>query len=314
MPQNQLFNSPKPIIVILGPTASGKTRLAVALATKFHGEIISVDSRQVFRHMDIGTGKDLEEYDGIPHHLIDIKSPGEEYSLFNFAEDFISAFEDIVDRGRIPIVAGGTGLYLDALLSRYEMAKAEANSVRRAELESMSQEELTERLLSLTDAQHNETDLLDKSRTIRAIEVALAQSNGNDLLQWPDYTPLTLGLQFPRAITRERIAKRLKARLEDGMIEEVESLLRMGLSHEQLEHYGLEYRFISQYLRGDLSFNDMHQKLRSAICQFAKQQEKWFRNIETKKGHEIHWLDTNGDTNTQAEALVSNFLQRSAQA
>jgi tRNA dimethylallyltransferase len=312
MPQNQPFHSTKPLIVILGPTANGKTRLAVAMAEKFNGEIISVDSRQVFRHMDIGTGKDLAEYGSVPHHLIDINEPGEEYNLFSFAEDFVSAFSDISDRDRLPIAAGGTGLYLDALIARYDLAKAEINPAQRAKLEALTHAELKATLIDITKSQHNQTDLEEKARTIRAIEVALAQRDQKQRIQWPEYSTLVIGLQFPRETTRERIAKRLKHRLENGMIEEVQHLLKMGISHQQLEHYGLEYRYISKYLRGEFSLNDMHQKLRSAICQFAKQQEKWFRNIEAKRNQKIHWLDVDASPEMQAENLIVEFLREQA--
>ncbi len=301
------ISSKHPLIVILGPTASGKTRLGVEMARHFGGEIISADSRQVFCGMDIGTGKDLEEYGEIPHHLIDIAKPGEEYNLYRFAEDFSGAFKEITQKHKVPFLVGGTGMYLDAVLRRYELAKAPVDEAARSSLEARNHNDLIQELKQLNPSQHNETDTSDKQRTIRAIEIACAERNGSDFIRWPEFKPLTIGLQFQREITRQRISQRLKSRLDEGMIDEVRTLLAQGVSHSALEHYGLEYRYLSLFLRGELNYNDMFQKLQSAIHQFAKQQEKWFRNIE-KKGVDIFWLDTNENIEAQCIDQIESFL------
>ena len=297
----------EPLIVILGPTASGKTRLGVEMARRFNGEIISADSRQVFRGMDIGTGKDLQEYEEVPHHLIDIAEPGEEYNLFRFAQDFNFAYESILDKSSLPMLVGGTGMYLDAVLQRYSLTRAPRDTALRTELENKDHKELIDQLSKLNRNQHNQTDIADKQRTIRAIEIALAEQSGAETLRWPDFVPLTIGLQYPREVTRERISQRLKKRLDEGMIEEAKMLLEQGVSHSSLEHYGLEYRYLSLFLRGQLSYNDMFQKLQSAIHQFAKQQEKWFRNIE-KKGVNIHWLDIQDEITSQCANCIATYL------
>lgn len=296
-----------PLIVILGPTASGKTRLGVEMATRFNGEIISADSRQVFTGMDIGTGKDLQEYGDTPYHLIDIASPGDEYNLFRFAQDFNTAYQAVLDNGSLPFLVGGTGMYLDAALRRYSLTRAPINVVLRAELEGKKHSELIDQLTTLSPNQHNQTDIADKQRTIRAIEIALADQSASETVCWPDFQPLVCGLQYPRETTRQRISQRLASRLDEGMIDEVKKLLEQGVSHSSLEHYGLEYRYLSLFLRGELNYNDMFQKLQSAIHQFAKQQEKWFRNIE-KKGVNIHWLNTQGDATNECAKLISTYL------
>jgi tRNA dimethylallyltransferase len=298
-----------PLIVVLGPTASGKTSLGVKLSKALNGEIISADSRQVYQGMDIGTGKDLDEYGSVPYHLIDIVKPGQDYNVFSFARDFAKAFLDINSRGKVPFLVGGTGMYLDAVIRRYQMVEAPENKKLRTQLEEKSHSTLVEDLLRLKPEQHNETDIHDKARTIRALEIALAEQNPANTIAWPDYQTIILGLQFPREQTRARITERLKSRLSNGMIEEVETLKKSGVSDELLNFYGLEYRFVSQYLRGELSHNDMYQKLNSAIHQFAKQQEKWFRNIEKKGGH-IHWLDTAGDYVQEALETTKTCLQQ----
>lgn len=298
----------EPLIVILGPTASGKTRLGVEMARRFNGEIISADSRQVFRGMDIGTGKDLHEYGDTSHHLIDIASPGEEYNLFRFAQDFNEAYANVLKHESLPFLVGGTGMYLDAVLRRYSLTRAPIDEDLRAELESKEHHELIDQLTTLNPNQHNQTDTASRQRTIRAIEIALAEQNGSETVCWPEFQPFVFGLQYPREITRKRISLRLKSRLEEGMIDEVKNLLQQGISHSSLEHYGLEYRYLSLFLRGELNYNDMYQKLQSAIHQFAKQQEKWFRNIE-KKGVNIQWLDTQGDIDTECANQISTYLK-----
>ncbi|MDY0290869.1 MAG: tRNA (adenosine(37)-N6)-dimethylallyltransferase MiaA [Desulfuromonadaceae bacterium] len=281
---------PYNLVVLLGPTASGKTRLAVDAATKLGGEIISADSRQVYRGMDIGTGKDLEEYGTIPYHLIDIVEPGYEFNVFEFQQRFYAAFEEIQARTRMPLLCGGTGLYLEAVLSGYLMVEAPLNPVLRARLEPLTHSELQEELLRLKPEQHNSTDLEERERLIRAIEIARAQKHAPPTPALPELRPLVFGLQWARPRLRQRIGERLHQRLQQGMVEEVERLQQQGTSWETLEFYGLEYRFIAQYLQGVLSYSDMVQQLERAIGKFAKRQETWFRRME-KRGTTIHWLD-----------------------
>lgn len=293
-----------PLIVLLGPTASGKTRLGVALAQHLNGEIISADSRQVFKGMNIGTGKDLEEYGTTPYHLIDICTPGEEFSLFQFATHYCAAFQDIHQRNRHPILVGGTGLYLDAVIQGYTLAEAPLNPELRARLRGKSQQELVKHLEALNPDTHNTTDRLDPERTLRAIEIALAQASRNcKTLRLPNVDKIILGIQWPRELLKARITCRLKDRLANGMIEEVERLRQQGVSWKALDSYGLEYRFIAQYLQGELTYNDLYQKLNAAIHYFAKQQEKWFRRME-RKGIGIHWLNGEEDLLPQALALL----------
>lgn len=281
------------LLVILGPTASGKTRLAVAAARELNGEIISADSRQVFRRMDIGTGKDLAEYGDVPYHLIDICAPGEEFSLFAFQQHFTQAFTAITARGRLPLLVGGTGLYLDAVLRGYRLTAVAENPVLRAELATFSLEALQARLLALKPQLHNSTDLLERERLVRAIEIAAAPPPADEppalLLK-----PFVCGIRIEREELRRRITARLKERLQSGMVEEVAALLAAGVPPERLDAYGLEYRFVSRFLGGSLNRNDMFQKLNAAIHDFAKKQENWFRRME-KQGVTIVWLDSSGD-------------------
>jgi len=287
------------LIVILGPTASGKTRLAVAAAERLGGEIISADSRQVFRRMDIGTGKDLEEYGAVPYHLIDVLEPGEEFSVFAFLGHFTVAFNDITSRGRLPFLVGGTGLYLDAVLRGYRMVHAPENPMLRRELEPLSLESLQERLFGLNPLLHNNTDLLVRERLVRAIEIAtLEAEGGGEAVTLPELRPLVFGMKLEREELRRRITSRLKTRLQSGMVEEMQSLIDSGVTSERLDYYGLEYRYVSRYLCGELNRNDMFQKLNSAIHDFAKKQENWFRRME-KHGVKIIWLDAGGDPLTR---------------
>jgi tRNA dimethylallyltransferase len=283
------------LLVVLGPTASGKTSLAVQAAHHYDGEIISADSRQVYRGLDIGSGKDLDEYGDIPYHLIDVADPGFEFSLFDFVRTFCQTFNEINDRQRLPILAGGTGLYLDAVLRGYELVAVGENRELRQELEPLSHEELVERLRALRPDQHNTTDLDERSRLVRAIEIAVGEEQAeSQSLVMPHLIPRIFGLRWPRDVLRQRITRRLKERLEQGMIEEVANLHAAGVPWETLDYYGLEYRFVSQYLRGQLNRNDLFQKLNSAIHQFAKRQETWFRRME-RNGVSIHWLDAERD-------------------
>jgi tRNA dimethylallyltransferase len=281
------------LLVILGPTASGKTRLGVAAAQHFAGEIISADSRQVFRGMDIGTGKDLAEYGDIPYHLIDIADAGGEFSVFDFQQHFVTAFKDIQSRGRLPMLVGGTGLYLDAALRRYQLVKVPENPALRAELAELELTALQQRLLQVRPEQHNTSDLQDRERLVRAIEIATGERDTAPL-PLPAIEPLVFGVRWDRPVLRQRITERLKQRLAEGMIEEVLHLHESGIPYANLEYYGLEYRLIAQHLQGQLNRNDMFQKLNSAIHQFAKRQETWFRRMQ-KQGVVIHWLNGTGE-------------------
>ncbi len=261
------------MLTILGPTASGKTHLAVALAEKYGGEIISADSRQVFRGMDIGSGKDLHEYGQIPYHLIDILDAGAEFSVFEFQRRFLAAMADISTRQAVPILCGGSGLYLDAVLRGYRMIEVPKNDALRSELAVKSDAELAEELWRLKPTLHNSTDLLDRERTVRAIEIARGELtiHSSDPPQ-PVVHSVVIGIQWEREALRERITIRLKDRLENGLIEEVEFLHAGGIAWERLDYYGLEYRYVGSYLRGAINRNDLFQKLNSAIHDFAKKQ------------------------------------------
>jgi len=293
------------MLTILGPTATGKTSIGVKLARDLGGEIISADSRQVYRHMDIGTGKDLDEYKidniSIPYHLIDIAEPTEEYNIFRFKSDFNIAFKEIKAKGKLPLLVGGTGLYLSVILQKYSLQKADFSEVRKNELENKTIEELHEILLNLKPSQHNTTDLIDKNRIIKAIQVEESiQSKLNK--NSPAISSLNIGINPGREEVKSRITNRLKKRLKAGMIDEVENLLKIGVSHDKLKFFGLEYKFISLYLCGELNYNDMYQKLNSAIHNFAKRQMTWFRKME-RENVTIHWFD--GKNYNQ----ILNFIQ-----
>jgi tRNA dimethylallyltransferase len=288
------------MITILGPTACGKTALAVSLAAKTGGEIISADSRQVYRGMDIGTGKDLSEYhvDGkqIPYHLIDIEEAGQKYNLFRFQEDFNAAYEDITSRGVQPILCGGTGLYMEAVLKGYALSPVPQDDNLRKKLSTRSLGELKELLIWLKarngSAMHNETDVDTVSRAVRAIEIEFHNlRHPVDTRRVPAVSSLIVGLDVDRDIRRERITARLKARLEEGMVEEVRGLLeKEGITKEDLMYYGLEYKYVTAYVVGEMSYEDMFNQLEIAIHQFAKRQMTWFRGME-RRGFNIHWLD-----------------------
>ncbi|MCD6527569.1 MAG: tRNA (adenosine(37)-N6)-dimethylallyltransferase MiaA [Desulfuromonas sp.] len=292
------------LVVLLGATASGKTRLAVDAARLLNAEIISADSRQVYRGMDIGTGKDLQEYAEIPYHMIDIVDPGYEFNVFEFQQRFCQQFKQITQNGKLPLLCGGTGMYLDAVLRNYQLIEVPVNEALREQLDPLSDDELRQRLLQLTPNQHNRSNLDQRSRLIRAIEIA---SSGSDQPAQPlldHLQPLVFGLRWPREVLRQRITLRLKQRLNEGMIDEVLSLHQQGASWQTLEFYGLEYRFIAQYLQQKLNRNDMVQKLGSAIHQFAKRQETWFRRME-RNGCQIHWLDGDGQPLQQLMAIIT---------
>ncbi|MBF0645410.1 tRNA (adenosine(37)-N6)-dimethylallyltransferase MiaA [Desulfuromonas acetoxidans] len=291
------------LVVLLGATATGKTRLAVEAARLLQAEIISADSRQVYRGMDLGTGKDLAEYEEIPYHLIDIVDPGYEFNVFEFQQRFCQAFETIEQRGHLPLLCGGTGLYLDAVLGDYRLAQVPHNDALRQELEPLDDEQLRDRLVQLAPNQHNDTDLQERERTIRAIEIASAPpAEPHPVLE--KLQPLVFGLHWERSVIRKRITARLKQRLDEGMIDEVARLHEQGTAWETLEFYGLEYRFIAQHLQGKLNRNDMVQKLNSAIHKFAKRQETWFRRME-KRGCTIHWLQGDQQPLAQMMEIIS---------
>jgi tRNA dimethylallyltransferase len=289
------------LLVILGATASGKTRLGVQLAQRVNGEIISADSRQVYRGMDIGTGKDLHEYQDIPHHLIDVAPPGHEFNLFRFQRLFLDSFADIAGRGRVPLLVGGSGMYLDCVLRGYRLTEVPENPGLRRELAPLPMEELAQRLVHANPKLHNSTDLTDRSRLVRAIEIA--EHEGDEPEPWPAMEPLTIGIRWERALLRERITARLKERLDAGMVEEVERLHAAGTTWEMFEFYGLEYRYVARYLKGELSRNDMFQKLNAAIHDFAKKQENWFKRMQGH-GTVIHWVEGAGDPLAESLELL----------
>ena len=283
------------VITILGPTASGKTSLAVALAKRVDGEILSADSRQVYRRMDIGTGKDLTEYDGVPYHLIDICEPGTKYNLFQYQEDFAKAYDDICRRGRQPIICGGTGLYIEAVLKGYNLSPVPQNPELRERLEGKPLEELTVILRELKErngsVMHNTTDVDTAQRAIRAIEIETYNlEHPTPLRQMKALDSLTIGVNIDRELRREKITRRLKARLEEGMADEVRRLLDEGITPNDLIYYGLEYKYVTEYVLGRLSYDEMFRQLEIAIHQFAKRQMTWFRGME-RRGFTIHWID-----------------------
>jgi len=292
------------LLVVLGPTASGKTRLGVRLAQALTGEIISADSRQVYRGMDIGTGKDLAEYGEIPFHLIDIVEPGYAFNLFEFQRRFLEAFAAIRERGHLPVLVGGTGMYLEAAVKGYRLVDAPENPVLRRELADNPMAALAERLQRASSRLHNTTDLLERDRLVRAIEIAEYERD-HEPVPLPDMKPLIFGIRWERELLRQRITFRLKERIKSGLIEEVERLHASGISWEVLEFYGLEYRFVTRHLKGELNLNDMFQKLNSAIHEFAKRQDTWFRRME-KSGIIIHWLDGAGEPFGEAMEMLQN--------
>lgn len=282
------------LITILGPTASGKTPFAVELANKIDGEIISGDSRQVYRSMDIGTGKDLNEYTigskQIKHHLIDIREPGDKYTLYNFQQDFHVAYHDILSRNKKPILCGGTGLYIESVLSGYELKRVPKNEKMRESLQNKSMEELSSILSEYKDL-HNTTDTDTKQRAIRAIEIASYQQQEHFPSHvYPPLDSLIIGVNIDRESRRHKISTRLKTRIDEGMIDEVKKLLAFGIPPEDLIYYGLEYKFVTLHAIGKISYQDMFNQLEIAIHQFAKRQMTWFRGME-RRGLKINWID-----------------------
>jgi tRNA dimethylallyltransferase len=281
------------LLVILGPTATGKTRLAALVASQINGEVISADSRQVYKGMDIGSGKDLQDYnvDGIsvPYHLIDIAKAGEEYNVFRFRTDFNHAYQNITSRKKFPILCGGTGLYIQSVLGNYSMAEVPGNNELRTLMVSKSNEELISWLTSLRKL-HSTTDTVDRKRLYRAIEIEEFQKNQASSEQSDNLHPIIIGIQLDRNLVRGRITLRLKQRLENGMIEEVEALIKKGVPIEQLIAYGLEYKYICLYLQNQLTYEEMFRLLNIAIHQFAKRQMTWYRRME-KQVYQINWVD-----------------------
>lgn len=283
------------ILAVVGPTACGKTSLAVDLALSIDGaEIISADSRQVYRGMDIGTGKDLSEYTRgdvtVPSHLLDIVDAGEKYNLFEFQHDFLKAYEDIKARGAFPVMCGGSGLYVESVLRGYRLLPVPENPALRARLEEKSLEELTA-ILAGYKSLHNNTDTDSKKRAIRAIEIEEYYLNCPvEERSFPQINALVVGVSVDREVRRERISRRLRERLKEGMVEEVRALLDSGLDPEQLIYYGLEYKYLTLYLTGAMGYDDMVRGLEIAIHQFAKRQMTWFRGME-KRGVDIKWVD-----------------------
>lgn len=282
------------LITLLGPTASGKTSVATRLAYHLDAEIISADSRQVYRRMDLGTGKDLSDYEinhtQIPYHLIDIAEPGTKYNVFEYQRDFLKAYEDIKSRNKPVILCGGTGLYLESVLKSYRLSPVPQNPELRAQLQSKSLEELTNILKSYKTL-HNKTDVDTAQRAIRAIEIE--EHYLHEPMEdraFPNLKSLTLGIQIDRETRRQRISQRLLQRLENGMIDEVKSLLREGIPAEDLIYYGLEYKYLTQHAIGELSYEEMYTQLEIAIHQFAKRQMTWFRGME-KRGTNIQWVE-----------------------
>ncbi len=285
------------LITVLGPTATGKTTLAAYLAAGLNGEVISADSRQVYRGMDLGTGKDYEDYfvDGkeVPSHLVDIEDAGAHYNVYRFQADFIPVFEDIQKRNKFPVLCGGSGLYLEAVLKNYKLIQVPPNKELRKELEGKTLEELTGYLKKLKPSLHNKTDVETDRRAIRAIEIEMYyREHPQEDTSFPDIHSLNIGVEFDRETRRQRITTRLKQRLEDGMLDEVRRLLDSGITAEQLIYYGLEYKYLTLHLTGSLTYQEMFEQLEIAIHQFAKRQMTWFRGME-KRGTRIYWVDGN---------------------
>jgi tRNA dimethylallyltransferase len=282
------------MLTILGPTATGKTRLAAMVASRLNGEILSADSRQIYRGMDLGTGKDLDDYivDDIPVpcHLVDMADAGTQFNVFEFQQQFLKAYSDIISRGKFPVFCGGSGMYLEAVLKGYKLTHVPSDPARRLELSKLSLEELAGILKSYKKL-HNSSDIETRNRAIRAIEIEeyLLRYPDSDY-EFPEINSLIVGVQFDRNLRRERITARLRQRLDEGMIDEVKGLLDSGLQPEDLIWYGLEYKFITLYLTGELSKEEMFERLNIAIHQFAKRQMTWFRKME-REGFQIQWLD-----------------------
>ena len=295
------------LVTILGPTASGKTPLAVALAYRLDAEIISGDSRQVYRRMDLGTGKDLADYvvDGkrIPYHLIDVVEPGYKYNVFEFQRDFLQAYDDIRQRGVLPILCGGTGMYIESVLKGYKLLPVPENPELRASLADKSLDELTT-ILAGYKKLHNSTDVDTVKRAIRAIEIEeYYRQQPVSAREFPAINSLVIGVDIDRDLRRTKITRRLKQRLDEGMVDEVRALLDAGIPAEDLIYYGLEYKYLTLYAVGQLTYDEMFHQLEIAIHQFAKRQMTWFRGME-RRGFNIHWIDASLPMEQKVEEIV----------
>ena len=296
------------LITIIGPTASGKTPLAANLADRLHTEIISGDSRQVYRRMDLGTGKDLVDYvvDGrpVPYHLIDIVEPGSKYNVFEYQRDFLKAYQEIISKGKIPVLCGGTGMYIESVLKGYHLLPVPENPELRASLEGKSLEELT-KILQNYKKLHNSTDIDTAKRAIRAIEIEeYYKQQPPEYREFPTLKSLIRGVDINRELRREKITRRLKQRLEEGMVEEVRGLLAEGIHPDDLIYYGLEYKFLTQHVIGELTYDEMFLQLETAIHQFAKRPMTWFRVME-RRGLTIHWLDATLPMEEKTEQIIN---------
>ena len=296
------------LITIIGPTASGKTPLAAALANKLDTEIISGDSRQVYRRMNLGTGKDLVDYTvnghEVPYHLIDIVEPGYKYNVFEYQRDFLKAYEEITAKGKLPVLCGGTGMYVESVLKGYRLLPVPENPELRASLEGKSLEELTH-ILEGYKKLHNSTDVDTAKRAIRAIEIEeYYKQQPPEYREFPSLHSLIVGVNIDRELRREKITRRLKQRLEEGMVEEVRGLLAEGIHPDNLIYYGLEYKFLTQYVIGELTYEEMFLQLETAIHQFAKRQMTWFRGME-RRGFTIHWLDATLPMEEKLEQIIN---------
>lgn len=296
------------LITIIGPTASGKTAFAAALAARLDTEIISGDSRQVYRSMDIGTGKDLADYmvDGkqIPYHLIDICNPGDKYNVFEYQHDFHKAFEEIRKKGKLPILCGGTGMYIESVLRGFKLLDVPQNPALRESLKGKSLAEL-EQILASYKVLHNKTDVDSAQRAIRAIEIEeFYKTEAPDKREYAPINSLIIGVDIDRDLRREKISRRLRARLDEGMVDEVRAILATGVKPEDLIYYGLEYKFLTLYIIGQLTYDEMISQLEIAIHQFAKRQMTWFRGME-RRGLHIHWLDATLPTDEKINNVLA---------
>lgn len=300
------------LLTIIGPTACGKTSFAVAMASRLDSEIISADSRQVYRRMDLGTGKDLADYTidnrAVPYHLIDIAEPGSKYNVFEFQHDFLQAYRQVTAKGKLPVMCGGTGLYVESVLRGYKLLPVPENPTLRSQLEGKSLSELTAQLATYKTL-HNTTDVDTCKRAIRAIEIEEYYcEHAKDIPEFPKLNCMIIGLDIDRELRRKRISARLKQRLNEGMVDEVKALLAEGIAPDDLIYYGLEYKFLTQYVIGELTYDEMVSALEVAIHQFAKRQMTWFRGME-RRGLHIHWINALLPNEEKVEQVMQ-LLQR----